>query len=511
MMISDETRAFVAAHRDEDVRELALHAGRPDGVDLTVALEQIAGWQTARTKLPDWAAHDDVWYPPHLSMEQCSSEFTARYKADLARRLVGGSMCSGAQGTPGHSFSNGCVCPDATGTGMADTDAPRVDAVGARPFPATLVDLTGGFGVDFSYMARAFDRAVYVERQPHLCAIAEHNMPALGLPHAEVVNADAEDFLDAMPEATLVFLDPARRDAHGARTYAIADCTPDVLGMLDRLLAKAPHVMVKLSPMLDWHKTVDDFAGHVSEVHIVSTGNECKELLLVVARDVHAEPRVTCVNDAQRFVFGAPGTPGTSDSAVSDVSASIRPRQTSDTAGSDALGAVSGSQTSDSAVSGVSEAVSGSRTSVPIGSATVEAGCDRRTAHSAGSEARLLPDARYLYEPNASIMKAGCFDELSACFGVRRIGANSHLFVSSEPVADFPGRSFVIERIATMNRKELKTALNGLTHANIATRNFPLPVAALRRKLKLKDGGDVYLFATTDAHGRHLVIRCRKA
>lgn len=405
VMISDETRAFVAAHRNEDVRDLALHAGHPDGVDLTLALEQIAGWQTARAKLPDWAAHDDVWYPPHLSMEQCSSQFTATYKEGIARRLA------------------------------AD--------VSGLPSPSTLVDLTGGFGVDFSYMARAFERAVYVERQSHLCAIAEHNVPALGLDHARIVNAHAEGYLDAMPESTLVFLDPARRDTHGARTYAIADCTPDVLGMLDRLLAKAHRVMVKLSPMLDWHKTVDDFAGHVAEVHIVSTGNECKELLLVVDRGMHAAPQVICVNDAQVFAFSP----------------------------SDA-------------------------------------------ADPMGSGVRTSPDGhewRYLYEPNASIMKAGCFDALARAFNAQMIGPNSHLFVASEPIAGFPGRSFAVEGVSTMNKRELKAALDDLTHANIAVRNFPMPVAALRKKLKLKDGGNAYLFATTDGLGRHLVIRCRKA
>ncbi|PST49160.1 SAM-dependent methyltransferase [Bifidobacterium callitrichos] len=434
MMISEQTRAFVDAHRNEDVRDLALHAGRPDGVDMTVALEQIAGWRTARAKLPDWAAHDDVWYPPHLAMEQCSSEFTARYKAGVARRLVAGESLDG--------MSNGVPrIEGATAQSTSSLDPSDNAPDSARS--STLVDLTGGFGVDFSYMARDFEHAVYVERQPNLCELAAHNMPALRLAHARIVNAEAEAYLDSMPDATLVFLDPARRDAHGARTYAIADCTPDVLGILDRLLAKAPHVMVKLSPMLDWHKTVDDFAGHAAEVHIVSTGNECKELLVVLDRGTHASPRIVCVNDAQLFSF----TP----SAATD----------------------------------------------PM-----------------GSDAGPSPDGhewRHLYEPNASIMKAGCFTALARSYGVRMIGPNSHLFVSDGPVEGFPGRSFAVEGVSTMNKRELKTALGDLTHANIAVRNFPMPVAALRRKLKLKDGGDAYLFATTDDRGRHLVIRCRKA
>ncbi|PLS29416.1 DNA methyltransferase [Bifidobacterium parmae] len=428
-MISDATRAFARAHRDEDVRDLALHAKPGPYVDLTAALEQIAGFRTARVKLPGWAACEDVVYPPHLAMEQCSSEATARYKADVARRIVAGDAGDAAAGNA------------------------------AAGEPTTLIDFTGGFGVDCSYMARVFDRAVYVERQEHLCELAAHNLPALGLVHARVVNDDAAAYLATLPDdaATMAFLDPARRDAHGARTYAIADCTPDVLGLIDRLLAVAPHVMVKLSPMLDWHKTVADFAGRVHEVHIVSVANECKELLLVVGRDVCAASRVFCVNDGQALAFdaGGDGNDG-NDAAIGDG----------------------------------------------------ETGQDARIADPADSADS--GSWRYLYEPNASIMKAGCFSLLARRFAVAPVARDSHLFVSAEPAADFPGRAFEVDAVATMNKKELKRLTDGLTHANIATRNFPIPVAALRRKLKLKDGGDAYLFATTDAAGRHIVIRSHK-
>ena len=397
--MNEETSAFVAAHRMENVRDLALHAKRGGPVDMPVALDQIAGWQTARVKLPDWAACDGVVYPPHLSMEQCSSQATAHYKAEVARRVAGDDAANGS-----------------------------------------LVDLTGGFGVDFSYMARVFAHATYVERQAHLCELAEHNMAALGLKDVAVVNDEAERFVGAMDPATLVFLDPARRDAHGARTYAIADCTPNVLDLIDTLLAKAPHVMVKLSPMLDWHKTLDDFDGLVHEIHIVSAKDECKELLLVIGRECRTSPRMYCVADG-RVIDYAIGT---------------------DDAGNPAEG-----------------------------------------GHA-------LADARFLYEPNASIMKAGCFALVERRFGVRQIAPNSHLFTSVEPVADFPGRSFAIDAICTMNKRELRRALEGVDKANIAVRNFPMSVAALRGKLRLKDGGSTYLFATTSPSGEHLLFRTRK-
>ena len=425
MEISDSTWTFITEHRHEDVRDLALHAKHADDVDLPFALEQIAGWQRAAVKLPDWAARQNLIFPPQVPMEQCSSQFTAQYKARLAHRLMEGQ---------------------------------------ARDRAATpsLVDLTGGFGVDFSYMAREFAHATYVERQSVLCDIARHNFPLLGLDHAEVVNDDSVAMLDRIDRVSMMFLDPARRDDHGSRTYAIADCTPDVLALRDTLLAKAPIVMVKLSPMLDWHKTVADFAGAVQEVHIVSTGNECKELLLVLGRGLCASPCMVCVNDEQILSY---------------------------TAGGDGYGEGGNA-------------------------AAIRLHDDDDTADSPAKGGTLVVDSsrwKYLYEPNASIMKAGCFDVVEQRFGVAQIDPNSHLFVAADPVADFPGRSFVVESIATMNKRELKQALDGLTYANIAVRNFPLTVAQLRKKLKLKDGGDTYLFATTDARGRHLILRTRKA
>lgn len=201
MEISESTWAFIAKHRREDVRDVALHAKHDGDVDVPFALEQIAGWQRASLKLPDWASHDGLIFPPQVPMEQCSSQFTAQYKARLAQRLLAEEA--------------------------VDDDS-----------PTSLVDLTGGFGVDFSYMSRVFNRAIYVEQQSILCDIARHNFPILGLDHAEVINDDSTAVLDTLGRVSMIFLDPARRDDHGSRTYAIADCMPDVLTLKDMLLAK---------------------------------------------------------------------------------------------------------------------------------------------------------------------------------------------------------------------------------------------------------------------------------
>nr|WP_240542363.1 SAM-dependent methyltransferase [Bifidobacterium felsineum] len=403
---------------------MALHAKRGGEVDLPFALEQISGWQRARVKLSEWAERERLIFPPQVPMEQCSSQFTAQYKARLATRLL-------AQAAGGS-------CESAS----LEASMPRQHT--------SLVDLTGGFGVDFSYMARVFDNATYVERQSNLCDLARHNFPLLGLESARVVNGDSTEVLGSLDSVSLIFLDPARRDSHGSRTYAIADCTPDVLALKSQLLLKAPVVMVKLSPMLDWHKTVDDFAGSVHEVHIVSTGNECKELLLVLRRGICPAPHLFCINDEQILEYDAPD-----DNDASASPANLA--QTSETGGI------------------------------------------------------VVDEAQYLYEPNASIMKAGCFDVIAQRFPVTMIAPNSHLFISEQRVEDFPGRSFAIESVASMNKKELKSSLAGLTHANIAVRNFPMSVNTLRKKLKLKDGGKSYLFATTDETGRHIVIVTVKA
>lgn len=396
-MNNEATIQFVKKHRDGDVRTLALQARRDSDIDLPWALDQIQGWQIARRKLPSWAAIDGIVYPPHLSMEQCSSEQTARYKHDVVDSLPDGSH-------------------------------------------KTLIDLTGGFGVDFSFMATGCERAIYVERQEHLCKIAKNNFELLGLTHATVINKEAENVLndlDTDPASTLLYLDPARRNSNSARTYAITDCTPNVLELLPQLFKASRHILIKLSPMLDWHKAVTDLGNRVAQVHIVSVGNECKELLLLLNASHEGEPVIHCVNDSQRLTF--------------------MPSQNNVT--------------------------------VPLADGD---------------------DYAFLYEPNASVMKAGCFGLLTERYPIKALAIDSHLFVSSEDIKDFPGRQFVIINQTTMNKKEVKQALAGITHANVATRNFHLTAQQLRQRLKLKDGGDTYLFGTTNHAGQHLIYICRK-
>ena len=385
------TMQFVQRHINDDVQKLAFEARKHPEVDARFALDQIAGRQKAVSKLPSWAQVEDLIFPPSLSMEQCSSETTALYKASLVEGM-------------------------------------------------TMADLTGGFGVDFSFMARHFDKAVYVERQKPLCHIAEHNFQVLGLSHAQVVNDDAERYLESMLPVDLIYLDPTRRDGAGNRVFRLDDCTPNVPQLVDLLLVKAKKVMVKLSPMLDVHQALRQLRC-VSDVHIVSVAGECKELLLMLSTDNHGDVKVVCVSDEKTFSY------------------------------------MLGEETSEPAL----------------------------------WDADLSHESVYLYEPNASMMKAGCFGQLAQHYGVHQVAHDSHLFVSPRQIADFQGRKFMIKDLATLNGKDVKRKLAGVTQANVAVRNFPIKAAELTKRLRLKDGGNLYIFGTRLASGKNVLLLCEKA
>ena len=494
------TAEFIQEYREKDTRQLALQSARFPDVDMPYALDQIKGWQTARRKLPTWAACDGIVYPPHLSMEQCSSEPTAQYKLNLAmewscriesselrvessEREVESSelRVENSEGEV-NNFSSG---QPATLNSQLSTLNPQPATLNSQLstlncHASRMTDLTGGFGVDFSFTSCAFASATYVERNAQLCHMVEHNLPLLGIDNAKVVCADAVDYLSTLDMQTMIFLDPARRDQHGAKTVMLADCTPDVVQLLPQLLKKSRFTMLKLSPMLDWHKAVEDLQGTVREVHIVSVGGECKELLLVLSEEIESELKVFC---ADLEAGGGSGEAGLS-------------------------GGSSGSSSS-SCSSFSSEPSSPSHPSTPSLSASLFVYAPGSSCPAPNSKLK-TQNSKFLHEPNASIMKAGCFDELAAAYGVSPVSRNSHLFLSAEPVDGFPGRSFSIERVTTLNKRELRQALAGIEKANIATRNFPLSVAELRKRLKLKDGGDVYIFATTTAEDEHLLLISHK-
>lgn len=398
-LTADERFAF--DHRTDDAARLALRlAGRKD-IDTAFVLRQVDGWQRLSRKVPAWAACAALHYPPRLSVEQASGQAAAEYKACLARRLVPG----------GGAFA----------------------------------DLTGGFGVDFAFVAAHFSRAVYMERNAELCRLARHNFPLVGAGHAEVENIDSTGCLDSLGTFDLLLVDPARRDAAGRKTVSLEDCEPDLTLFAPRLLDHAPVVMAKLSPMLDQREAVRRLPG-VAEVHLVGAGGECKELLVVLRRDCLSESatrrvRLTCVEisgaESRSFSF-----------EMSDETAAFCP---------------------------VSE--------------------------------RLGP---ILLDPGPTLTKSGAFRAAGVRFGLSMIGTSTHLYTSDAPCAAFPGRQFAVEAVYGFDKRSLRELRTRLSRANLAVRGFPATVDELRRRLKLADGGDSYLFAAqTAACGRCLIL-CRR-
>ena len=382
------TRQFIEAHLHDDVRELALKYRNAE-VDMALALRQIEARQLLRKKVPSWSDNPDLLFPAHLSVEQCSSEATAQYKASLLQ---------------GNSFA----------------------------------DLTGGLGVDCHFISQHFKEVDYVELNPDLCALAKNNFNVLGST-ITVQNIPAEAYLNNCKPVDCIFIDPARRDNYGRKTVSIADCTPNVIELQDQLLQKARKVMVKLSPMLDISKALEELR-HVSEVHVVAVANECKELLFLLEQDFEGTPVITCVNlqtEQPQIRFS------------------------------------------------------------PDEERHCEGGTTEAIHH-------------FLYEPNAAVMKGGCYKLLTQRFGVQKLHRNSHLYTSDQLVADFPGRIFTVDDWAPYNKKIKQTLLASVKKASIATRNFPISVADLKKNLKIADGDEIYLFATTLAKEQKVIIYTHK-
>ena len=388
MGLDNITKQFIRENLNADVPTLALKKA-PVGTDVSLALRQIAARQLLQKKVPQWAENEDLLFPPHLSIEQCSSEASAKYKAALLE---------------GQSFA----------------------------------DLTGGLGIDTYYISQHFQQSDYVERQSELCELAKHNFLVLNA-DIKVWNETAEEYLKHCESKDCIFVDPARRDEHGRKMVSIADCTPDVATLQKLLLQKADRVMVKLSPMLDIKKALEGLRC-VKEVHVVAVANECKELDFVLERDYQDEPHFSCVNLL---------TPQSELHFTQEE----------------------------------------------------EWSCPIRLAEGI---------SRYLYEPNAAVMKTGCFKLLAERFGVYKLHKNSNLYTSEQLVSDFPGRIFEVEGWAAYNKKVKQQLLADVDKASIAVRNFPLSVVELRKALRIGDGDHVYLFATTLKGEKKVVIRTKK-
>ena len=422
------TQEYIKQHRNDDVYRLAL-AKTPEGVDLQYALQQISAYQILTKKVPSWAECDELIFPRQLSLEQSSSELTARYKAELIKEFMGNQ-------------------------------------------PFTHIDLTGGMGIDCYFIAQHTKNSHYVELNPELCQIAQHNFTHLN-PNISVHNTTAEEFLNQSTEyrvqstehrvqitdnsiaedsknaksqlSTLIYLDPARRGDHGQKLVSIADCQPNVIELLPQMFTLTDKVVVKLSPMLDITRAIGELP-HIEKLYVISVGNECKELLLFINKNYTDDTQICAIN--------------------------LNSQQTT------------------------------VNTSLLTGTLTNEASLTISHARAVG---------KHLYEPYAAHLKSGLYKTIAQQYGCEKLHQHSHLYTSAELNNDFPGRRFEVKEVVTFDKKSAKALFKSLTKANLTTRNFPLTVSELRTQYKIKDGGETYIFATTLYDDSKVLIVCQKA
>lgn len=418
----EPTRKYIEEHLNDDINRLAL-SKFPENVDKQFVIRQIQARQLLSKKLPSWAENDELVFPKKLSLEQCSSEFTARYKASLIKGK-------------------------------------------------TLIDMTGGMGVDTAFLSDSFEKTFYVEMQDELCEIAKNNFKVLNK-NIAVVNDNAEHFLTICDEVDCIYLDPARRDEYGRKMVSLHDCSPDVVEIRELLWKKAKTIMIKVSPMLDIEMVRKELED-ISEIHVVAVKNECKEILI-------------CQRSTDN---GQQSSVKTSEASTRLIATDLRENWNftfTDDEESDAQWTL---------------------------------------ADSIG---------KYLYEPGVACMKAGCFKLLSQRYGLDKLHRNSHLYTSDKLASDFPGRIFEVLNVVPFDKKTKKEITSFLIQqptansqqtlstsgskskvqsskfkVSVATRNFPLPAEELKKNLGLHDGNDFYIFGTTMKGEKKVVVLTKK-
>ncbi len=391
MILTEQEQAFARQHIDDDLAALALAAHRYPQVRVAALLPHLAALRKLRTKAPSWFRFD-LDLPSTVSVEQASSERTARFKASL--------------------FS------------------------GQR-----LLDLTGGLGIDTFFWASVFEEVVYVERDPTLAQAARQNFALLGANNIRVEVAEAERFLLENEQAfDLIYLDPARRAGQQQRVFRLEDCSPNVLALREFLLQKAPRVLVKAAPMLDLTRAQEQLPG-VEHIWVVSAGGEVKEVLLLLG-----------------------ATPANTDQT-------------------------------------------------PIEAVMLSADGVQLFSFSRSEERAYTPPfsapRRYLYEPDAAILKAGAFKTFAVRYELAKLHPHAHLYTSEMLVPEAPARCFVVEAVLRYDRRAVQQHLPE-RKANITVRHFPDSAEQVRRRLDLSEGGDAYLFGTTTPDGQKILVLCRR-
>ena len=434
LCFDDKVKDFIGKHLKDDVGRLAL-AKFPEGIDREFVIRQVHARQVLSKKLPSWAENDGLIFPKKLSLEQSSSELTALYKKSLLSdvdEMVRIAICE-----------NQCQSVVMT---------------------KTLIDLTGGMGVDTAFLSDNFDHTFYVEMQEELCEIARHNFKVLNK-NITVVNDNAEHFLQDCDDVDCIYLDPARRDEYGRKMVSLHDCSPDVVELHDLLLQKAKRILIKVSPMLDIEMIKKELKD-ISEIHVVAVRNECKEVLIEIQNLINSE--------SQKIE---------------------------------------------------TQSLCDSEPSIKIFATDLRENWNISFTEDEEQNAQwLLADnvRRYIYEPGVACMKAGCFKLLSQRYALDKLHRNSHLYTSDELVSDFPGRIFEVVNVVPFDKKAKKavwesqcledTKNDSASHkkASVATRNFPLSAEELKKNLGLGDGSEYYIFGTTMKGEKKVVVLTKK-
>lgn len=387
-ILNIKVQEFINSHINSDVSSLLLKGLPFEGIDAKLIIEQIEAKKRSEKKLPTWFKTENIYYPNKLNIEQTSSEITAKYKANL----VSGK---------------------------------------------SLIDLTGGFGVDTYYFSKQVENVIHCEINTHLSDITAHNFEQLKVSNAECRNENGIETLKKLDQQfDWIYIDPSRRDDSKNKVFLITDCTPNIKVYQGLFLKHAENVMIKTSPLLDISATRIDLEN-VKQIHVVAVNNEVKELLWILERNYSGSVLIKTVNIQKKN------------------------QQT----------------------------------------------FDFYYDEESTAKAEYTRPSNYLYEPNSAILKAGAFNSVSSVLVVKKLHKHSHLY-TSKTLIDFPGRRFTIENVIPFNKKAFSKLK--IQKANITTRNFPLSVADIRKKFKVKDGGTIYLFFTTNLDDEKIILICSK-
>lgn len=386
-LLQEEIQEFIKLHTHDDIGKLALQKNPFNNIEWVEVVNQAAARQKAESKLPTWFNSQNIIYPSKISVEQTSSEAAAKYKSGL----VSGK---------------------------------------------SLIDMTGGFGIDDFYFAKSVDAVTHCEMNLELSAIANHNFEVLGADNIECLPGDSLDVLTLTERKwDWMYIDPSRRNDAKGKVFMLKDCLPNVPELLDTYFKYTDNIMVKTAPLLDISAGMRELHS-VKAIHVVALSNEVKELLWILQKGYAGNVLTVAVNLTKNGieVFENP----------------------------------------------------------------------------LGNEAQptfSLPK-KYLFEPNAAIMKAGAFNEVSSHYGIDKLHPHTHLYTSDENIA-FAGRKFEIQAVIPFQKQELKDSIEG-RQMNVSTRNFPLSPQELQKKWKIKDGGATYAFFTTNLNNVKVVLLCQK-